>query len=93
MTKSEVKKMLPYNTITKCEKAYHEEVKHIFDFESVNTEKIEIIKACAFNIFTSHRNDSINQLEKFFAGKENRRKSWDAFKNGEYTKMYDLLFA
>ena len=25
MTKSEVKKMLPYNTITKCEKAYHEE--------------------------------------------------------------------
>lgn len=93
MTKADVKRILPYNTIAKCEKAYHEEMKKVFDFEGINMQQIEIIEACIYNIYTSIRNDSQAQLEKFFAGKENRRKSFEAFKNGDYGKIYELLFS
>lgn len=51
MTKKEVKILLPYNTISKCEKAYREEIQKTFDFSGLDTEKIELIKSCVYNIY------------------------------------------
>lgn len=76
MTKKEVKQLLPFNTITKCEKEYHRLVKESFNFGGFDTESYEILVSCVMCIYSSLKYDSVAQLEKFFAGKENRRKSY-----------------
>lgn len=64
MTKTECKKILPYKTIPACEKAYKKLTQNIFDFEGLNAEELEKIKACVCLIFSSMRNDSESQIEK-----------------------------
>lgn len=78
MTKKEVKQLLPFNTITKCEKEYHRLVKASFDFGGFDTESYDTLITCVMCIYSSLKNDSVVQLEKFFAGKGNRRKSYYA---------------
>ena len=57
-------KDLPYKTIPACEKAYKKLTQNIFDFEGLNAEELEKIKACVCLIFSSMRNDSESQIEK-----------------------------
>ena len=78
MTKKEVKQLLPFNTITKCEKEYHRLVKESLNFGGFDAKSYETLISCVMSIYSSLKNDSVAQLEKFFAGKEIRRKSYYA---------------
>lgn len=65
MTKKEVKQLLPFNTITKCEKEYYRLVKESFNFSGFDTESYETLVTCVMCIYSSLKNDSVAQLENF----------------------------
>lgn len=90
LTKKQILKDLPYKTIPACEVAYKNLFKNVFEFEGIDAEELEKIKACITMIFFSMRHDSINQISRTLKTPA-RISSFYSYKAGNYEKMYDFL--
>ncbi len=89
-TKKQILKDLPYKTIPACEKAYKKLFENIFEFEGIDAEELEKIKACVSMIFFSMRLDSENQMKSALKN-PSRISSFYAYKNGDRENMYNFL--
>lgn len=90
MTKTELMKDLPYKTIPACERAYKNLLKNVFEFEGIDVEELEKIRACVAMIFFSMRHDSENQISRTLKTPA-RISSFYSYKAGNYEKMYSFL--
>lgn len=90
LTKKQILKDLPYKTIPECEKAYKKLFENIFEFEGIDVEELEKIRACVAMIFFSMRHDSENQISRTLKTPA-RISSFYSYKAGNYEKMYSFL--
>lgn len=90
LTKKQILKDLPCKTIPECEKAYNNLFKNVFEFEGIDAEELEKIRACVTMIFFSMRHDSENQISRTLKTPA-RISSFYSYKAGDYGKMYYFL--